>query len=424
MIGILLRFAMLQRVIMGTERNENIEYYKKLAVEHQVDVLFYCTGRIGQKKVRGYKYSYKTQSFHRSHVDIPKVNLVRTILSTSQYFLLKKVAAKYSVIFLNLVKGRDKYKVYTYLKKMQDIKDNIPETARLSYRKLLFGLKESKKVVLKPSSGSLGRGIYTIERFNYHYLVSFISNGKQKKTKLPLYKLNDFYKSCFSSGKMYLIQPYLHFKLYEGKKFDVRTSVQKGHNGQWSVTGIVTRVAGGKKFVTNVAQGGKVVAYKKVESTLSPEIKNKIYALSLQIAQHIETLNPSTMDLGLDIGIDEQEQLWFIEANYCDQRYAYKESMNFAMWERSYRYPFEYALYIYKKLNNKAKRFYEVMESQKQKSGGKEIAHECAEVLKEHHENLENDGKNKDENQEIGQEEERFKRSTLINWNELKNEEE
>jgi hypothetical protein len=59
-----------------------------------------------------------------------------------------------------------------------------------------------------------------------------------------------------------------------------------------------------------VAQGGRAVLFKDI--------------------------HPSTADIGLDIAIDKNHKLWFIEANYCDERYFYRESSDFDMWQASY----------------------------------------------------------------------------------------
>lgn len=42
---------------------------------------------------------------------------------------------------------------------------------------------------------------------------------------------------------------------YKGRPYDLRVSVQRGTTGKWQVTGVVGKVAGAGRHVTNVAKG-------------------------------------------------------------------------------------------------------------------------------------------------------------------------
>jgi glutathione synthase/RimK-type ligase-like ATP-grasp enzyme len=352
MIGIIFSPMKLKRIIEGREPYENASFYTDLAKENEIDLFFYTIRSIhpSNKKVKGYLYLHQENKYIPHLSSIPKANLVRTIVRKKGYDKLKRVEAQSQVVFVNLVRGRDKYKIYKYLECIKRVSSHIPNTAKLSCKNFLHFFKTYEQIVIKPISGALGEKIYVIEDNEKHFTIYYTSKGKEFRKTVDKKKGKLFLKKNFKHPAAYLIQQYIPFQTFQGEKFDIRTSVQKGKDDQWKVTGIVTRVAGRNGLVTNVAQGGRVVPFNEVNCTLEQEIRSKIYDLSLQLAKEIETLNPSSVDLGLDIAIDRQGHLWFIEANYCDQRYAYREAKDLDMWEASYRTPFEYAYAVYKKV--------------------------------------------------------------------------
>ncbi|WP_202078608.1 YheC/YheD family protein [Caldalkalibacillus salinus] len=354
MIGVVFKPAKMKRLVKGKEAHENIHYYKHLALKHKRDILFYSLNMIRKKgmSVKGYQYKHQEQRFKIYLGTLPKVNLLRTIVPSKHYGSLKLLEQERDIMFVNLVEGRNKYRINKYLKNMPQVAAHIPDTERLTGHTLLQYLKSYPKVVIKPINGYFGEKIFVISQHGHEYLVRYTRKGKQYEKRFPTHQLHIFIKTFFSNPSEYMVQEYIPFATYNGKKFDIRTSVQKDKAGHWRMTGIVTRVAGKDRIVTNVAQGGKAVSFQEVHETLQdlhPVLKNEVQVLSLKLAKEIAKLNPTTVDLGLDIAVDKQGKLWFIEANYCDQRYAYREANDLQMWEASYRTPFEYANAIYHK---------------------------------------------------------------------------
>jgi glutathione synthase/RimK-type ligase-like ATP-grasp enzyme len=355
MIGIIFHPKKLKRIINDEEKHEHVAYYYKLAQEKQIDLFFYPIDHLSIHKstVKGYAYLYQEKQLVEKEIAIPKINLLRTVFYRKRDVLkLKKIESSYLTTFINLVGCRNKYKIYRYLRNLKSLHQHIPDTERLSYRNLLRHLKIYKKVVVKPINGAFGERIYVLEVNNGKLMIHYTLQKKQYKKEVHQNKMYSFYKKYFKSPSTYLIQQWIDFKKYEGEKFDIRTSVQKNSEGKWIVTGIVTRVAGQGGIVTNVAQGGRAVSFKHINPSLTTDTRRRIEQFSLDLANQLEVLFPASADLGLDIGIDQDHKLWFIEANFCDQRYAYRESKDMEMWSDSYRIPFEYAYAQYIKFQH------------------------------------------------------------------------
>lgn len=348
MIGYIFPPNKLKRIAAGFEKTENIAYYYELAEKNKVDLLFYSLRQIdiSQGNVKGLLYFHQEKKLEEHTVSIPKVNLVRTILRNKSFYeQLKELEKKEQRIFINLIPERNKYVINQFLSSKQDIRSFIPSSELLSFDNLKRFLKEKNKIIIKPINGALGNRIMAIEKNQGKFIVRYMVKKKLIRKEIPQKELDKFFQDRFKNPNTYLLQPWIDFKTFENAKFDIRTSVQKDKKGKWQVTGIVTRVAKKDGIVTNVAQGGRAVSFAELKNTLAVDPLKQINQLSLKIALALEELYPATADLGLDIGIDEKNHLWFIEANYADQRYAYRESNDLDMWYNTYKTPFEYALF-------------------------------------------------------------------------------
>lgn len=347
MIGFVFPPKKLSRIAAGEEKTEKVQYYYDLAELHRVDLFFYSHNqiKIEEAQVKGHLYSYKKKQLEEKTLPIPKINLIRVILRKSHYQKLKEIEDKHKVTFINLIPERNKLAINHYLLGKAEVGPFIPKSDLLSYDTLVHYIRDYNKVIVKPINGSLGRGIVVVEKEKKKYIIQWMYKKKKRRKSVHQNHLERFFTNYFKKPSAFLIQPWIRFKTYKNEKYDIRISVQKDKNGIWQVTGIVIRVANKGGIVTNVAQGGRAISFEEISPTISPALHEQIHQLSLNIGHGLEGLYPATADLGLDIGIDEDNHLWFIEANYCDQRYAYREANQPEMWYASYQAPFEYAYF-------------------------------------------------------------------------------
>lgn len=352
MIGIIFNQEKLNRIANQKEAHENIPFYYQLAEKNDVNLFFYSMRGLFQhkRKIKGLLYSYKERKLTKQKVEVPKVNILRTnVKSKNIYRQLKRLEEKYNTTFINMISERNKYEIYQYLYSIEKLKKHIPDTAPLTYRNLTQFIEKYNVVIIKPINGARGEKIFKLEKEKSHYNIHYTWRKKQRKKVIDSKQLSSFMRKHIKVPSFYLVQRWISFREYEGDKFDVRISVQKDRECVWKITGMVARAAAKNGIVTNIAQGGRAVSFKKLYPILKEEIVQKVKELSLDIAEALEKKYPSTADLGLDIAVDQDDQLWFIEANYCDERYSYCESMDLDMWQASYTTPFEYAYAEYSK---------------------------------------------------------------------------
>lgn len=345
MIGILIATTKIERMKNGSEKKENISFYMKLAKQYKIDLMFYSPYSLVNFKARieGYVFNHEKEQWKIENLPIPKINMIRTIIQDPSILLSMRKLEEEGVIFMNKTAGRNKDKMIHFLKETE-LRSYVPETLPLTFNNIVSSLEWYKAIMIKPVHGSMGERIVKIDKQKDHYEVQYIyrrqHHRKVVKNHSQLFMLCN---RLFQNPKGYILQPWISFMKYEESPYDIRTSVQKDQDGEWRVTGIVARVAKKDGIVTNVAQGGRAVPFYKIEPFLSYDKKEELYKFSLDLARQIEIYNPYATDLGLDIGFDDAGKLWFIEANYCDERYAYRESGDLDMWQKSYEVPFSYA---------------------------------------------------------------------------------
>lgn len=356
MIGLIFTKKKLKKIVAGKKTfYDDLDFYAKLARKYQIDLCMYSVNKITDQSnmVKGYVFAHKDDTLTKKKVPIPQVNLFRTgayLRKTSTIRLLRNLAAESGIIFINMVtqKERNKYHIYRYLNKIQEIRGHIPETAELSYANLKHFLQTYDQVIIKPVRGSLGKNITTIDKRTNDYVVHRTRSKKTSRKIVPKEVFQEFYAKMYKKPQRYLVQPCLPLKEYKGKKFDIRVSTQKNKNRQWQVTGMVMRLAKSKGIVTNLAQGGVPVAFNDVFPG-NKKIKKEIRRLSLEIASALVELYPTIADMGLDIAVDKDGQLWFLEANFCALKKSYRRLKDRKTRAALYRIPFEYAYAVYAK---------------------------------------------------------------------------
>ncbi len=242
-----------------------------------------------------------------------------------------------------------KWELYEKLKDNKALKEFIPQTVKVkSFKDVTHILTKYKNVILKPSQLSRGRGICIIESIKDDSSQSLIDNSsfleklksfpninKGNKKFLIFDYRNHNPLECYTvssdmlkifvseefSGKYYLIQPLLSLAKAGESLFDIRIVMQKDERGQWVHSGTECRVADSGKLITNISLGGYALSLKAaLQKAFGPDvddkrIEEKILQFCQQFCQAMDQTGEHYAEFGIDVAIDTQKKLWFIEAN-------------------------------------------------------------------------------------------------------------
>lgn len=196
------------------------------------------------------------------------------------------------------------------------ISDYVPKTDWLHASSLQNMLSTYPIVYIKPDVGRRGNGIIRIRRLNSSQSeISF----RQTTVRCPSNAVYLEIMRRLRSNKKYIIQQGIDLATYHQRPFDVRVVLQKAMN-KWRATLMCARVASSKSsVVTNIAKGAKDFnIYRTLRGIDQPlnkfDVLRDLLDISHQIAQILDSHFPLKI-VGLDLAVDKQGKVWFIEAN-------------------------------------------------------------------------------------------------------------
>jgi glutathione synthase/RimK-type ligase-like ATP-grasp enzyme len=277
------------------------------------------------KSVQG--YNYHSSEWSQQTFPLPDLIYDRAFFTKRQHYQRHMTALN---VLQRLKKtpylGRSltgKWSVHKVLLKHPFISAHLPKTELLRNSSHLFHwFEEHSSVLIKPESGSHGKGVLAITKTTaaeYSLQGRNMRNQTVSKQFPNAFALRQWLMA-FIGGRSYLIQRYLPLQTEEGVAYDIRVLMQKGGDGQWSQTGMATRVGELTSITSNLHGGGTATQVlpwltKQFDGNRAQAILAKINALSALIPPFLEQHFGRLAELGLDIGVDRNGRIWVIEIN-------------------------------------------------------------------------------------------------------------
>ncbi|WAA08731.1 YheC/YheD family protein [Fervidibacillus albus] len=221
----------------------------------------------------------------------------------------------------------DKWTFYEIMKHNELIKPYLPDTSYAKNAKqLLKEAKEKGKILLKPAFGFAGRGIFVIEHKKDEFVVKTVK-GKNTLEKSSDGKNVGRWLQALIDKRSYIVQPFLNLSDDSNRPFDLRLLLQKDGQGNWNVRGKVLRFGKGKGIISNLHAGGEPVPYDKWRERFPASkiafIENEIHELTSTIPPLLETIFRPLVELGIDLGIDQNGAVWLLEVSGKPGRNVY-----------------------------------------------------------------------------------------------------
>ncbi|MDD3365447.1 MAG: YheC/YheD family protein [Syntrophomonas sp.] len=270
-----------------------------------------------------YGYTYGKGGWKRGIFPIPDVVYPREAGYSKPKLRIRRKMQSLGCKFINpTIIG--KWENHKILSQHPTLSSYLPETClATSFHQVGRMLKKYGGVYLKPITGSRGRNIIRVLKrknlnlYDYQYQASSQPRiGTSNGINGLRHRLERF------MGKRgYIVQQQINLLRVDGNIVDVRILVQKDHTGHWLITGKACRIGSRGSITSNISSGGRAC---KVETVVSGHFSDPIQReriltdidyLALESAQALEANTSSMGELGIDIGIDKNGKLWFIEAN-------------------------------------------------------------------------------------------------------------
>ncbi|MEZ2657740.1 YheC/YheD family endospore coat-associated protein [Aneurinibacillus aneurinilyticus] len=277
------------------------------------------------KTVQGYLFYSKEKKWIKERLPLPHVlyNRIPNRMFEEQAHVKAALEQLSTMRNLTLYNPQffNKQQLYAALQRDPDITPYLPQTVTFTSKAQLYHMLSSYSFVyIKPVNGMAGKGIYRVQKItNGGYLVQyqeqddtvskrFSSKGEVWTYLAPLIKQN------------YVIQQGIDLATFDNKLFDVRLLAQKNGRGEWEVTGAGIRLAGAGKITTHVPRGGSIQPPEDILMAAFPHIAPRhlltsVRRMALRIARSLEKEWQTLGEVSMDIGIDKNMNIWFIEAN-------------------------------------------------------------------------------------------------------------
>ena len=270
-------------------------------------LLFFSPGAVDfeNRIIKG--YIYKNGRWKRTNSRFPDVILNVAAFSGERQIEAAERLEK-EIPFTDHAIG-DKLSVFKNLSKYGELAESlIPTEELLSVRHFFKLLERYKEVVLKPSSGCQGIGVYHIRRedaADYKKLSEFVA-GKL-------------------AGETCLVQPYINCRTKAGAPYDFRLHTQKNGEGGRVITRIYPRVSVKGGIVCNLSGGGYTAGLKDFMSTEfgadAAAVTASVERFALRLAGIMDEIQMKLYgeeldELGIDIGLDENRKIRLYEVNW------------------------------------------------------------------------------------------------------------
>ncbi|UTR09211.1 YheC/YheD family protein [Evansella sp. LMS18] len=214
----------------------------------------------------------------------------------------------------------DKWTVYNQLSGYPMVSSLMPRTISApSAAEVKEFIEKYKHIYIKPKNGSLGLGIHQII-FDPDEQLYYCRFRDHSRNRLRRYgSLHGLLKTQFPHGyEDMVIQQGIDLLKYQNNPIDFRIHTNKDETGKWRITAIAAKVAGAGSVTTHVKSGGQVKSVHEIweELQLGRDLLDDLKNISLKLSTAIdETTDGYIGEIGFDIGIDGNENIWMFEAN-------------------------------------------------------------------------------------------------------------
>ncbi|MDY7221677.1 YheC/YheD family protein [Halalkalibacterium halodurans] len=200
----------------------------------------------------------------------------------------------------------NKWSMFEILSRDPFLRSFLPATRLFSGpSNLLDMLGNYKRIYLKPTNKSQGKGVFTLEAIDEkQYLMT--TNRKQLHLTFP--KLTDL---LLPYTDQLILQQAIRLRTYQDKPYDYRIHMHKLWH-RWHMTGIGVRLGKAGSITTHVPQGGSILS---IDQLPAPPDEQVVKRIGKKAAMALERAYGPHGECSLDIGEDQDGGLWLFEVN-------------------------------------------------------------------------------------------------------------
>lgn len=344
--------------ITPSKLNSYLRYFDEYAKIN--GLIFLCAWNAintEKKQITGYYFDPNADSGHWKIGTFPYPDSAynRTAMPKAVFYDLLDVTGER--IFNSFSNGSfNKWELWERLSPVEELSHHLPFTEQLTALLSLDAILEAyQSIYLKPSGGTLSKGIMKVEKTPSGYLVTYPT---RKKSEGPIQEhledaqsIEQWFKKLKS--KKYLAQQAISMNRYKNKPIDFRVIMQKNEAGQWECSGIFGKFGKSGNIITNFTRNGFIrsgkdtfqIAFNMNEQEALTKIE-ELKKIAFRICQVFDEYG-NYGDLGIDLMVDHEWKVWILEVNTLDTYHRFPLHMDDEeLYKKVVTSPFRYAKYL------------------------------------------------------------------------------
>lgn len=349
-LGILVNDGFLEKIKQHRTGHEKLEFYQEAGMKYNLAPCYFRLQDISLREKRVKAMVQGNGKWRCMRIPIPKVIHNRAIFIAASNWKRCKSLEDSGVILYNFWNRYGKLQISQILANNEEFRPYLPVTSSFSFANLQEMMRRFSSIILKPDKGTVGEGIFKLDRAQGSRWEVRFRSGKQLLHLLIPQRVLFTRLRKYMGNYPYILQETIPLATFQGSPFDIRVSVQKDGNGEWGVTGMVGKAARPGHYLSNVAQGGKVYTLPDLLSEYphlkKDEVSQTISEVALSMVNYLSHHLLHLSDVGFDFGIDKDGHPFFIEMNGRDQRYSFAKGGMIDTWKKTYEKPVAFARYL------------------------------------------------------------------------------
>jgi glutathione synthase/RimK-type ligase-like ATP-grasp enzyme len=330
-IGIFDTPRILSRLNNNNPRFYDIEYMKGSKF-HSCLCYYFSIDNIDWKehKIKGITFQKETNTWEWFWFPIPNVIYDKGIFLTDTLKpaakqLREKLREDYNIHFINSKNSLNKWELCHRLSKYDEIKKYIPLTIIYkSFNDVLEMLNKYNFIFIKSFYGSKGSEVLSIQIIDNNFKLNYYDKSDMKLKEILLYDKNELkaFIDSFIKDKKFIVQKGISLVKHNKSYVDIRIMLMKNRTGNWTILYEYARIAKNGSTITSASTGGEIAIYEKIYPFLSSQLlKDKLPTIdaicdvAIRIANYIDKEFGLFGEIGIDIGIDMNGDIWIFEAN-------------------------------------------------------------------------------------------------------------
>ncbi len=354
--------VLVRSITISSLRNQVVRPQIRLMIEANKEVnniLYYFSlnqVRLKERKITGFYWHSRSNRWLRQEFSFPDILYIRDGIDkryTQTFVKLCNIISKNNGKLITHQRF-NKWRLYQIMNEDPAMKNYLPVTRTVKHPDDIKMMLQNYKVVyLKSHFGKKGEYVLRVEvlphggyRYCYyrHELLTVKSvSGFQALMDV----VNKFFQ-----GKRFLIQQAIQLLKYKNRLIDMRAELQRNGDGGLEIAGISVRLGRPGSPVTTHGDAFRFDDFFVQKMGYSKKnleaLRSVVHELLFNVYEYIENNYDQYAEIGIDLAIDTNGKMWFIEANSQSTKVSLSKAYGKAVLIRNYKNILEYGRFLFK----------------------------------------------------------------------------